>query len=365
MKLIPHCRRVKIRIESGGYSCASLEALKQHFYIEDIIPLVRDGRLQRWLEDLCEDELVLKVSKLSTEATDENKKQTAQKLLHAFLPQYFYGDETDILPYVMMMAETYDHDALFQIVNIFKEDMSKDVILNFWDELVKQYSFEEFHKIVSVYKNIDKEIAYKWACLYQEKMNITYSDAMEVAAKLGHDKAIGLKILLFESDCFKWRDYVKADDHLPTTYKELEALFTETIPNGRQFCKFKPLESFYIDVWHIYNILKASGYISKIIYDEMMKFFDGENLHGNPLCIEREFIFKLLVWHKYDISYPYDKIPYRKSESLLKENARPVKSKGNIDFHEEETDFRFWSLWHQILYIAVNIFNKTLYPGWK
>lgn len=369
MKLIPHCRRVKIRIESGGYSCASLEALKQHFYIEDIIPLVQDGRLQRWLEDLDEDGLAQAVSKISVEANDDNKKQTVLKLFCTFLPTYFHYDMEDVLPSVNRLHDIYDHDALIQIIDLFKDDISKDIILTFWDELVGKYSLEEFKKIISPYKNTDKDVAYNWACFIEKKLGVKYSDAMEVAAALGHANAIERKKMIYETDCYAWRDSVKTDDNCPTTHAELETLFTETIPNGRQFCKFKPLESFYRDVWHIYNILKVPGLISKERYDQMQNLiyvrFRETELGKDPLRVERDFIHKLIIWHKLDMPYPYKDVPYSKSNLLLGEKARPVNGKGYIHFLYEDEDFIFRSLWKQILFVTVNIFNRQFYPDWK
>lgn len=369
MKLVPHCRRVKIRIESGGKDYASLEDLKRNFYIDDIIPLVRDGRLQRWLDDLDEKDLAQAVKRISAEASDENKKQTANDLLCTFLPQYFNGNVQEILLSVMLLHDNYNHEALFQIINIFKEDIPKDIILMFWDDLAELYSLEEFRKIVSPYKTTDKDIAYKLACFVQEERNTNYSDAMEVAAKLGHAKAIEIQKEVFETDCYSWRDCVKTDNKCPTTYAEVETLFTDTIPNRKQFCKFKPLELFYMDVWHIYGILKEPGFITNEWYEQMQhqiyERFGKNELEKDPMRIERDFIKKLIVWHKYNIAYPYTDVPYRESRLLQIKGRHRVRSKGYIDFTEETESFCSYSIWKQILYVTVNIFNKELYPDWK
>ncbi len=54
MNLAPIARRVKIRISSGGSSHADLDSLLRRFSISDLLPLISDGRLNRWLIQIGE-----------------------------------------------------------------------------------------------------------------------------------------------------------------------------------------------------------------------------------------------------------------------------------------------------------------------
>lgn len=50
MILKPIAKPVRIRIKSGGMEHSSIESLKAHFVLDDLKPLIHDGRLSRWLE---------------------------------------------------------------------------------------------------------------------------------------------------------------------------------------------------------------------------------------------------------------------------------------------------------------------------
>ena len=49
MKLIPKAKAIRIRIVSGGEEHSSIETLRNNYSFVDILPLVKDGRLHKWL----------------------------------------------------------------------------------------------------------------------------------------------------------------------------------------------------------------------------------------------------------------------------------------------------------------------------
>lgn len=49
MKLIPKAKPIRIRIVSGGEEHSSIETLRNNYSLGDILPLVKDGRLHKWL----------------------------------------------------------------------------------------------------------------------------------------------------------------------------------------------------------------------------------------------------------------------------------------------------------------------------
>ena len=57
MKLIPKARPVRIRISSGGMEHSSLMSLKEHFSLEDVMGLIANGSLTRWLKQCGESDL--------------------------------------------------------------------------------------------------------------------------------------------------------------------------------------------------------------------------------------------------------------------------------------------------------------------
>lgn len=49
MKLIPSAKPIRIRIISGGEEHSSIDSLRHNYSLGDILPLVKDGRLHKWL----------------------------------------------------------------------------------------------------------------------------------------------------------------------------------------------------------------------------------------------------------------------------------------------------------------------------
>lgn len=49
MKLIPKAKPIRIRIVSGGEEHSSIETLRKNYSLKDILPLIKDGRLHKWL----------------------------------------------------------------------------------------------------------------------------------------------------------------------------------------------------------------------------------------------------------------------------------------------------------------------------
>lgn len=49
MKLIPKAKPIRIRIVSGGEEHSSIETLRNNYSLGDVLPLVKDGRLHKWL----------------------------------------------------------------------------------------------------------------------------------------------------------------------------------------------------------------------------------------------------------------------------------------------------------------------------
>ncbi|MDE6551796.1 MAG: hypothetical protein K2K98_02370 [Muribaculaceae bacterium] len=49
MKLIPKAKPIRIRIVSGGEEHSSIETLRNNYSLDDLLPLVKDGRLHKWL----------------------------------------------------------------------------------------------------------------------------------------------------------------------------------------------------------------------------------------------------------------------------------------------------------------------------
>jgi hypothetical protein len=78
-------KAVRIRIRSGNEEHTSLESLKHNFNIEDIEPLLLDGRLERWLRQKHENAIADSISIISEEFKDKDI-DSVYELLNVFFP---------------------------------------------------------------------------------------------------------------------------------------------------------------------------------------------------------------------------------------------------------------------------------------
>jgi len=82
MYLAPIARRVKIRITSGGSSHADLDSLLRRFSLNDLFPLIADGRLSRWLIQIGEPAKANALNSL--QGSKFSDPESIRNLLHVF-----------------------------------------------------------------------------------------------------------------------------------------------------------------------------------------------------------------------------------------------------------------------------------------
>ena len=70
MRLEPIAKPIRIRIKLGKSEYSSLDSVKSNFSIEELFPLFKDGRLERWLMQIGEVQLANDTNKLSKQCGD-------------------------------------------------------------------------------------------------------------------------------------------------------------------------------------------------------------------------------------------------------------------------------------------------------
>ena len=70
MKLEPIAKPIRIRIKLGDSEYSSLDSVKSNFSIEELFPLFKDGRLERWLMQIGEVQLAKDTNILSKQCGD-------------------------------------------------------------------------------------------------------------------------------------------------------------------------------------------------------------------------------------------------------------------------------------------------------
>lgn len=219
MKLEPIAKPIKIRIKIGDNEYSDLESVKRDFSIKDLFPLFKDGRLERWLKQIGENELAQKVGELSNQCRDkcehddghahiqflslffddvekslseyENKSEGEWSFKDYLLsmssetifkrPQYFEFIDGEML--FGMVESEEDYKKIFKSLEKLSKDKSelcKDIISKFYSECEKKgYSFDSafkddlsLHEIMSLNQNeCFKSLNIDWAKLYADQVH--------------------------------------------------------------------------------------------------------------------------------------------------------------------------------------------------
>lgn len=114
MKLIPKARPVRIRISSGGIEHSSLTSLKEHFSLEDVMGLIANGSLTRWLKQCGESDLASEM-----ECASEGDKMD---VLKSFFPEL-----KRIKPEIELVKYLYHSGQEKTAAYLFNSDLINDI----------------------------------------------------------------------------------------------------------------------------------------------------------------------------------------------------------------------------------------------
>lgn len=128
MKLIPKAKPIRIRISSGGKEHSTLESLLDNFSIGDIRPLMGNGIMLKWLNQIGESRLCAKIKSISENRNDEGKWSNFDIISIFFdspdkLAEYaenaFLCSESGALEYLQEAAEMASPSALYRLGCIY------------------------------------------------------------------------------------------------------------------------------------------------------------------------------------------------------------------------------------------------------
>lgn len=196
MRLIPKAKSIKIRIKSGGEEHSSLDSLKCCFSIKDIVPLL-DGRLQRWLRQQKQDQLVDALEyNWYNRKLDFESPQGKFNLVHLFFEKEINNNgikNFDGLAEYWMLQPLYKRNAYLNIDSVKNKDIvkslyenrDKDIQVNWKDILVYLITNNE-EDDPELYWLLGKRLYDGDGCTKNEKEGYRY---IEKAAIIGYDDA--------------------------------------------------------------------------------------------------------------------------------------------------------------------------------
>ena len=128
MKLIPKAKPIRIRISSGGKEHSTLESLLDCFRIGDVRPLMENGMLLKWLNQIGESRLCAKIKYMSENLNGEGKWSNSDIIsiffdspdkLAEYAENVFFRSEPDAMEYLKAAAEKASPAALYRLGCIY------------------------------------------------------------------------------------------------------------------------------------------------------------------------------------------------------------------------------------------------------
>ena len=205
MKLIPKARPVRIRISSGGMEHSSLMSLKEHFSLEDVMGLIANGSLTRWLKQCGESDLASLM-----ECASEGDKMD---VLKSFFPEL-----KRIKPEIELVKYLYHSGQEKTAAYLFNSDLINDInaIKQAWMYYIGGI---DYFPLFNNHWEEDGELAFLFAqaCAngdFEIQDHNSVVQVLDKAIELGSRQAENFKT----SDA--WQEYIHSNDRFRNVDKE-------------------------------------------------------------------------------------------------------------------------------------------------
>lgn len=280
MKLIPKAKPIRIRIVSGGKEHSSIETLRSNYSLDDIIPLVKDGRLHKWLlrvgeTKAAEDAYILRDSNTYPTSKDmvdltasifNTTARNIEDLLWLWEEQY----PKSFFNYIKANGGTFKNISKVRKLygSIKKED--SEMTENEWQEIfvttLKRMPLlavlEDFKK----FNSVEPMHAMAWLKVLNHHANISSDEELYLIAQAAYDYP-GLKNEAVEwykksaRTCIKAKEWVNKNYYptsakRPLTPKE-NGLFDSFESNPSEFHKKHFNTSYPQDLVRFLNVLSS------------------------------------------------------------------------------------------------------------
>ena len=194
MKLEPTAKPIRIRIKLGNSEYSSLDSVKSNFSINELYPLFKDGRLERWLEQIGEKQFAHRTGELSKQCGDGNMKDYIQ-FLSLFFDEVkeslsaFKGEEWSLNDYLSstpldtqkfiyaqtMEMETEEIDWGEEFAKLVTDVEKYKDLFTFLERLSRNNPQpERCRKTISTFYSNCSQKGYQWASAFKDEMSLDY-----------------------------------------------------------------------------------------------------------------------------------------------------------------------------------------------
>ena len=259
MKLIPKARPVRIRISSGGMEHSSLMSLKEHFSLEDVMGLIANGSLTRWLKQCGESDLASLM-----ECASEGDKMD---VLKSFFPEL-----NRIKPEIELVKYLYHSGQEKTAAYLFNSDLINDInaIKQAW---IYHIGGINYFPLFNNHWEEDGELAFLFAqaCANGDFEIQDHNSVVKVLAKaieLGSRQAENFKT----SDA--WQEYMHSNDRFRNVDKEKMKPIVMCIFSGGYFPQGLSGDEMIIAYFARLCFNMATKFDSGILYSELLEDLD-------------------------------------------------------------------------------------------
>ena len=194
MKLEPKAKPIRIRIKLGNSEHSSLDSVKSNFSIKELYPLFKDGRLERWLEQIGEKQFAHRTGELSKQCGDDNMKDYIL-FLSLFFDEVaeslsaFKGEEWSLYDYLSstpldtqkfvyaqtMEMETEEIDWGEEFAKLVTDVEKYKDLFTFLERLSRNNPQpERCRKTISTFYSNCSQKGYQWASAFEKKLSLDY-----------------------------------------------------------------------------------------------------------------------------------------------------------------------------------------------
>ena len=259
MKLIPKARPVRIRISSGGMEHSSLMSLKEHFSLEDVMGLIANGSLTRWLKQCGESDLASEM-----ECASEGDKM---EVLKSFFPEL-----NRIKPEIELVKYLYHSGQGKTAAYLFNSDLINDInaIKQAW---MYHIGGINYFPLFNNHWEEDGELAFLFAqaCAngdFEIQDHNSVAKVLDKAIELGSRQAENFKT----SDA--WQEYMHSNDRFRNVDKEKMKPIVMSIFNGGNFPRGLSDDEYIIAYFARLCFKMASKFDSGYSYSKLLEDLD-------------------------------------------------------------------------------------------
>lgn len=192
MKLEPTAKPIRIRIKLGNSEYSSLDSVKSNFSINELYPLFKDGRLERWLEQIGEKQFAHRTGELSKQCGNGDMKDYIQ-FLSLFFDEVadslsaYKGEEWSLYNYLssarldtveIIYAKTMDIEEIDwgeEFTKLVTNEEKYKNLFTYLERLSRNNPQpERCRKIISTFYSNCSQKGYQWALAFKDELSLDY-----------------------------------------------------------------------------------------------------------------------------------------------------------------------------------------------